>query len=109
VRESGVTASALAVRMVASEILVCGLKRASLVGTAVEVLDSIRPNHDLVAQEHRLAEIEAQLTRWERPHRDLVAKEVKTILHRLRQRILRGPVNTEELRNLRHVQEQIET
>ena len=86
-REPGVTAAALAVTMVASEILVCGLKRASLVGTAVEVLDSIRPNHDLVVQAHRLAEIEAQLTRWERPHRDLVVQEVKTILHRRTRRI----------------------
>ena len=56
----------LTVKMVASEILMCGLKQAPLVGPVVEVLESIRFKLELVEQAHRLAEIEERLSSIQR-------------------------------------------
>jgi hypothetical protein len=38
------------VKMVASEVLMCGLKRVPFAGPAVEVLESIRLKHELISQ-----------------------------------------------------------
>ena len=48
----------LTVKMVASEILMCGLKRVPIAGLAIETLDSIRLKHELVGHADRLAEVE---------------------------------------------------
>jgi len=93
-------------QMVASEILMCGLKRVPFSGPAFEVLDSIKLKHELVGQSDRLAEIEGKLSRFERAQRDLVAQEMRTILHNFRCPDLSGPALTEEIRNLRQIQEQ---
>jgi formylglycine-generating enzyme required for sulfatase activity len=96
----------LTFKMVASEILMCGLKHAPFVGPAVEVLDSIKLKHELVGQSDHLAEIEGKLSRFERAQRDLVAQEIRTILDNFRHPDLSGPALTEEIRNLRQIQEQ---
>ncbi len=64
----------LTMKMVASEILMCGLKRVPVAGPAFEVLDSIKLKHELVGQSDRLAEIEGTLSRFERSQRDLVRR-----------------------------------
>ncbi|MGP0065254.1 MAG: hypothetical protein ACLQGP_16840, partial [Isosphaeraceae bacterium] len=94
------------VQMVASEILMCGLKKVPFAGAAFEVVDSIRVQHELLGQADRVAELNARLTRWERAQRDLVAREVQTILENLRRPDLGGPALTEEIRNLRQIQDQ---
>src|SRR4051795_12894039 len=86
--------------MVASEILMCGLKRVPFAGPAFEVLDSIRLKHELVGQVDRLAEIEGKLSRFERAQRDLIAQEIRTILDNFRRPDLGGPALTDEIRNL---------
>jgi hypothetical protein len=43
-------------QMVASEILMCGLKKFSVAGHAFEVLDSIKIKHELVGQSDRPAD-----------------------------------------------------
>ena len=93
-------------QMVASEILMCGLKQVPFAGPAFEVLDSIKLKHELVGQSDRLAEIEGNLSRFERAQRDLVAQEIRTILDNFRCPDLSGPALTEEIRNLRQIQEQ---
>jgi formylglycine-generating enzyme required for sulfatase activity len=93
-------------QMVASEILMCGLKHVPVAGPAFEVLDSIKLKHELVGQSDRLAEIEGKLSRFERAQRDLVAQEMWTILDNFRRPNLSGPALTEEIRNLRQIQEQ---
>jgi hypothetical protein len=92
--------------MVASEVLMCGLKRAPVVGTAVELMDAIRLKYELVGQGERLAEVEAQMSRFERNQRDFVAQEIQTILQNFGRPNLSGPALTEEIRNLRQIQEQ---
>ena len=92
--------------MVVSEILMCGLKHVPFAGPAFEVLDSIKLKHELVGQADRLAEIEGKLSRFERAQRDLVAQEVRTLLDNFRRPDLSGPALTEEIRNLRQIQEQ---
>ena len=52
--------------MMASEILMCGLKHVPFAGPAFEVLDSIKLKHELLGQSDRLAEIEGKLSRFER-------------------------------------------
>ncbi len=96
----------LTVQMVASEILMCGLKKLPVAGAAFEVLDSIRLQHELLGQSDRVAELEGKLTRFERAQRDLVAREVQTILENLRLPDLGGPALSEEVRNLRQIQDQ---
>jgi formylglycine-generating enzyme required for sulfatase activity len=96
----------LTATMIASEILMCGLKKVPFAGTAFEVVDSIRLKHELVGQVDRLAEIEGKFSRFERAQRDLVAQEIQTILANFRRPDLSGPALTEELRNLRQIQQQ---
>jgi formylglycine-generating enzyme required for sulfatase activity len=96
----------LTVPMVASEILMCGLKKVPFAGAAFEVLDSIRIQHELLGQADRVAALEGKLTRFERAQRDLVAREVQTILENLRLPDLGGPALSEEVRNLRQIQDQ---
>lgn len=93
-------------QMVASEILMCGLKKLPVAGHAFEVLDSIKLKHELVGQADRMAEFEEKLSRFERAQRDLVAQEIRTILDNFRRPDLSGPALTEEIRNLRQIQEQ---
>jgi formylglycine-generating enzyme required for sulfatase activity len=97
---------AVTLQMVASEILMCGLKHVPFAGPAFEVLDSIKLKHELVGQSDRLAEIEGKLSRFERAQRDLVAQEMRTILDNFRRPDLSGPALTEEIHNLRQIQEQ---
>ena len=52
-----------------------------------------------------MAEFEARLSRFEKGQRDLVAKEMKTILGNLAKPGLDGHALTEEIRNLRQIQE----
>jgi hypothetical protein len=47
----------ITVQMVASEILMCGLKSLPVVGPAFETLDSIRHKRELVGHADRLAEV----------------------------------------------------
>jgi hypothetical protein len=96
----------LTVKMVASEIMMCGLKRTPIVGTAVELLDSIRLRHELVAQADRVAEVEAKMSRFERGQRDLVAEEIRTILNSFQRPDLSGQALTEEIRNLHQIQDE---
>jgi CheY-like chemotaxis protein len=96
----------LTLKMVASEVLMCGLKQIPVVGTAFEVVDALRASHAHSVVGDRLADIEAQLTRWEKRQRDLVAEEIQTILGNLARPGMDGASLTEEIRNLRQIQEQ---
>ena len=93
-------------QMVASEILMCGLKHVPFAGPAIEVLDSIKLKHELMGQSDRMAEFEEKLSRFEHAQRDLVAQEIRTILDNFGRPDLSGPALTEEIRNLRQIQEQ---
>src|SRR5437016_2223031 len=89
--------------MVASELLMCGLKNLPLVGTGVEFVEGIRSRHEMLAHLDRLAEAEKQLTRLERGLRDLVVKEIRTVLDNLGRPNLDGPSLTQEIRNLQAI------
>jgi formylglycine-generating enzyme required for sulfatase activity len=93
-------------KIVAEEILLCGLKSVPMVGKAVEVISAVESRHALLAQGERLDEMVQQMSRMERRMRDLVEEEVRATLERLGQPGLNGPTLTEEVRNLRSIQEQ---
>ncbi len=93
-------------KMVASEVLMCGLKKAPVAGTAFEVVDALRASHAKTVVNDRLADLEDQMTRWEKRQRDLVAEEIQTILGNLSRPGMDGASLTEEIRNLRQIQEQ---
>jgi len=96
----------LTLKMVASEVMMCGLKKVPVVGTAFEVVDALRTSHAHTVIGDRLADIEDQLSRWEKRQRTLVAEEIQTILGNLARPGMDGASLTEEIRNLRQIQEQ---
>ena len=70
-------------KIVAEEILMCGLKSMPVAGKAFEVIDSVRTRHAMLAHGERLEEIERQMSRMDRRLRDLVEEEIRTTLLRL--------------------------
>jgi hypothetical protein len=93
---------ALTAGMVASEILMCGvkagIKQIPIVGEmAVHVVEGLQRRHEALNNAARMAEIEAQLTRVERGMRDTVEKEIRTILANLGRPALPGPELTREM------------
>ncbi len=96
----------LTVPMVASEILMCGLKNVPFAGAAFEVLDALRLQHQLLGQADRLAELERKRSDADRAERDRVARDMQTILEDLRLPNLSGPALTEEVGKLRQMQDQ---
>ena len=96
----------LTFKMVASEILMCGLKKVPVAGHALEVVEAIRSKHELAGYVDRLDDVESQLTRFEKRQRALVAEEMRSILETLGSPNLGGPALTEEIRNLRQIQDQ---
>ncbi len=97
---------AVSATMVACELLMCGLKKLPAVGTAIEVVDAVRLRHELMSHDDRIVEIERHMSRFEKAQRDVVAAEIKTLLENLSRPGLDGPSLTEEIRNLRLMQEQ---
>jgi hypothetical protein len=93
-------------KIVASELLMCGIKKILVAGPAIEIIDSIRSKAEAIGRADRLNEMEAQLSRFEKRQRDLVAEEMRAILKNLAQPDLSGPKLTEEIRNLKQIQEQ---
>jgi formylglycine-generating enzyme required for sulfatase activity len=102
---------ALTAGMVASEILMCGvkagIKQIPIVGEmAVHVVEGLQKRHEALNNATRMAEIEAQLSRVERGMRDTVEKEIRTILANLGHPALPGPELTREMTELRQIYEQ---
>ena len=93
-------------KMVAEEILMCGLKSMPVAGKAFEVIDAVRTRHAMLAHGERLEEIERQMSRMDRRLRDLVEEEIRMTLQRLGEPALDGPTLTAEIRNLRSIQQQ---
>ena len=93
-------------KIVAEEILMCGLKSMPVAGKAFEVIDAVRTRHAMLAQGERLEEIELRMSRMDRRLRDLVEEEIRMTLQRLGEPALDGPTLTAEIRNLRSIQQQ---
>ena len=93
-------------KIVAEEILMCGLKSIPVAGKACEVIDAVRSRHSMLAQGERLEEIELRMSRMDRRLRDLVEEEIRTTRLRLGEPALDGPTLTAEIRNLRSIQQQ---
>ena len=93
-------------KIVAEEILMCGLKSIPVAGKAFEVIDAVRSRHAMLAQGERLEEIELRMSRMDRRLRDLVEEEIRMTLQRLGEPALDGPTLTAEIRNLRSIQQQ---
>jgi formylglycine-generating enzyme required for sulfatase activity len=93
-------------KIVAQEILMCGLKSMPVAGKAFEVIDAVRSRHSMLAHGERLEEIERQMSRVDRRLRDVVVEEIRMMLQRLGEPALDGPALTAEIRNLRSIQQQ---
>ncbi|MBV8129251.1 MAG: formylglycine-generating enzyme family protein [Planctomycetaceae bacterium] len=93
-------------KIVAEEILMCGLKSIPVAGKAFEVIDAVLSRHAMLAQGERLEEIELRMSRMDRRLRDLVEEEIRMTLQRLGEPALDGPTLTAEIRNLRSIQQQ---
>ncbi len=93
-------------KIVAEEILMCGLKSMPFAGKAFEVIDAVRSRHSMLAHGERLEEIERHMSRMDRRLRDLVEEEIRMTLQRLGEPALDGPTLTAEIRNLRSIQQQ---
>jgi hypothetical protein len=98
-------------KMVASEILICGvkagIKQIPIVGeVAVQVVENLQRRHDEMSNGARLAQVEAQLSRVERGVRDTVEKEIRTILANLGRSGVPGPELTREMTELRQIYDQ---
>ena len=91
-------------KIVAEEILMCGLKSIPVAGKAFEVIDAVRSRHAMLAHGERLEEIELRMSRMDRRLRDLVEEEIRMTLQRLGEPALDGPTLTAEIRNLRSIQ-----
>ncbi len=93
-------------KIVAEEILMCGLKSIPVAGKAFEVIDAVRTRHAMLAQGERLEEIELRMSRVDRRVRNVVEEEIRMTLQRLGEPALDGPTLTAEIRNLRSIQQQ---
>ena len=96
--------------MVASEILVCGVKAGIKSipggGMVVEVIEGLQKRHEAMGNAARMAELQAQMSRTEKAMRDTVEKEIRTILGNLSQPSVPGPEMTREMAELRQIYEQ---
>ena len=102
---------ALTAKMVASEVLMCGVKAGiksiPIVGEmAVNVIDGLQRRHESLGNATKLAEFDSQLSRVERSMRDTVEKEIRSILTNLGRPALPGPELTREMTELRQIYEQ---
>ncbi len=102
---------ALTAKMVASEILVCGVKAGiksiPFVGEmAVNVVDGLQKRHETLAQAARMDEFDAKLSRVELNMRKTVETEIRTILDNLGRPAVLGPELTREMNELRQIYEQ---
>jgi hypothetical protein len=102
---------ALTAKMVASEILVCGVKAGiksiPIVGEmAVNVIDGLQRRHESLGNAAKLAEFDAQLSRVERSMRETVEKEIRGILTNFERPFVPGPELTREMNELRQIYEQ---
>ena len=98
-------------KMVASEILICGvkagIKQIPIVGeVAVHVVENLQRRHEAMGNAAQMAEFEAQLSRVERNMRGTVEKEIRTILGKLSRPSLPGPELTREMTELWQIYEQ---
>jgi len=73
-------------KIVAEEILMCGLKSIPVAGKAFEVIDAVRSRHSMLAHGERLEEIERQMNRVDRRVRAVVEEEIRITLQRLGER-----------------------
>jgi hypothetical protein len=97
---------AFPIKLVANELLMCGLKNLPVVGSAVELIEGVRSRHELLAIHGRVAAVVAQMTRVEKTVRDAVEKEIRTALANLSRPNLDGPSLTNEIRELQEIRRQ---
>jgi hypothetical protein len=105
------TAMALTATMVASEILMCGvkagIKQIPIVGEmAVHVVEGLQRRHEAMDNTAHLAEINTKLSRVELAMRDTVEREIQKILINLGRPSVPGPELTREMTELRQIYEQ---
>jgi len=93
-------------KMLASDLMMCALKKVPWFGVAVEVVDVIKVRYEQTLHADRLAGVEEKLTRVEERMRNVVVEEMRSILETLRKPDLNGAALTEEIRNFRQIQEQ---
>lgn len=94
--------------MVASEILLCGVKAGiksiPVVGEfAVNVVDGLQKRHEALAHIARMGEFDAKLSRVELNMRNTVENEIRTILANLGRPAVPGPELTREMDELRQI------
>lgn len=94
-----------AVKMLAAEIFMCGLKRIPFVGPAIEVIEGVQQRYESFEQSQRLAAIDDKLSGFETRLRDLVQEEIREVVAGLRAPDLDGPALTRHIRSLREIQE----
>src|SRR5258708_2225982 len=97
---------AFSTKLVAKELLMCGLKNLPVVGTAIEVVEEVGSRHELLTLVGRVAAVEGEMTRLEKTVRDAVEKEIRTALANLSRPNLDGPSLTKEIRELQGIRAQ---
>ncbi len=102
---------ALTRKMVASEILMCGvkfgIKQIPIVGeAAVQLVEGLHKRHEALSNANQMAAFESQLSRIEKRMRDTVEAEIRTILTNLGRPSLPGEELTREMIELQQIREQ---
>jgi hypothetical protein len=95
---------AISAGMIASELLMCGLKQVPLVGTAADFLKGLHDRHQSVTTAAKLAAVEAAVTSFDRRSRDLIRDEIMSMVSAFRTPGLAPLAFNEHIRNYRAMQ-----
>lgn len=96
----------ISTKLVAKEVLMCGLKNLPYIGTAVEVVEGVRRRHEQLVLEGRITGIETQMTRVDKTVRDAVEREIQIALANLSRPNLDGAALTNEIREIQGIRAQ---
>jgi hypothetical protein len=102
----GFIAMSFSAKLVAKQVLMCGLRNLPFIGTAVEVVQGVCTRHEQLALDGRVAAIEGQMTRVEKKVRDAVEKEIRAVLANLSHPNLDGASLTNEIGELQGIRAQ---
>lgn len=93
-------------KIVAQEILMCGLKNLPLIGPAVDIVNAVQTKHEILSHGDRINSLEQKLTAFERQMRDLVKSEMQNSLSVLQKARCDSSTLNEHVRNLLEIQKQ---
>jgi hypothetical protein len=91
--------------MVASEILMAGLKQILVVGTAIEAIGSIQSRYERLQDRERLEALERRMTSFDRSVRGLIETEVRTTVASLMKPDLAASELDGHIRNLHSIRQ----